>query len=96
MNLKEKLSNFADSIAGATDYPPNDYPQWSYWTYETHMAELKELWSEIRSKLKKDIDKIEFIDSKLQEAFTAFDAGEKEKGRSAIWAIYNLKVENFR
>ena len=96
MSLKEKLSDFAGSLAAAMDYPPDDYPEWSYMTYETHMADLKELWAEIRAKLKKDVDKIEFIDNKLQEAFTAFDAKEKDKGVKAIAAIYNLEVKKLR
>ncbi|MBI2308394.1 MAG: hypothetical protein HYU78_13910 [Rhodocyclales bacterium] len=60
------------------------------------MADLKELWVEIREKLKRDQDKVPFIDEKLQEAFTAFDAGEKEKGVDAILAIYNLQVKKLR
>lgn len=96
MSLRDKLEDFAGSLASATDYPPNDYPEWSSWTYETHMADLKELWAEIREKLKRDQDKVSFIDQKLQEAFAAFDAGEKEKGVSAILAIYNLQVKKLR
>ncbi|MEN9867069.1 MAG: hypothetical protein RL748_2659 [Pseudomonadota bacterium] len=96
MSLKEKLADFAGSLAAATDYPPDDYPEWSYWNYETHMADLKGLWAEIRTKLKKDADKIDFIDGKLQEAFAAFDAKEKAKGVKAIAAIYNLEVKKLR
>ena len=96
MTFKEKLLDFAGSLATATDYPPDDYPEWSYLTYETHMADLRELWAEIRAQLKKDVDKVEFIDGKLQEAFAAFDAKEKNKGRKAILAIYNLDVKKLR
>ncbi|WP_256081317.1 hypothetical protein [Massilia sp. YIM B04103] len=60
------------------------------------MADLKELWADIRLKLKKDTDKAEFIDGKLQDAFAAFDAKEKGKGQDAILAIYNLDVEKLR
>ncbi len=96
MTLKEKLTNFDDSLSAATDYPPDDYPAWSSWTYETHMADLKELWAEIRAQLKQDINKVEFIDGKLQEAFIAFDAKDKDNGRRAILAIYNLDVKKLR
>ncbi|WP_211209781.1 hypothetical protein [Uliginosibacterium gangwonense] len=96
MSLREKLADSEGSLATATDYPPNDYPVWSYWTYETHMADLKELWAEIRESLKRDHDKVPFIDEKLQEAFAAFDAGEKDRGVKAILAIYNLEVDQLR
>jgi hypothetical protein len=96
MTLKSNLSDFAGSLATATDYPPDNYPEWSSWTYEAHMADLKELWSAIRGKLKEDVDKISFIDEKLEEAFAAFDAKEKDKGRKAILAIYNLDVKKLR
>lgn len=53
MSLKEKLLDFASSLALAITAPPDDYPSWSYWTYETHMDDLKELWADIRPRLKK-------------------------------------------
>ncbi|MFD2365677.1 hypothetical protein [Pseudoduganella sp. GCM10020061] len=60
------------------------------------MGDIKELWAEIRPKLKKDSDKAEFIDGKLREAFAAFDAKETQKGQDAILAIYNLDVKKLR
>ncbi|MES3021238.1 MAG: hypothetical protein V4857_06590 [Pseudomonadota bacterium] len=96
MTLKEKLIDFSSSLVGATNYPPNDYPEWGFWTYETHMADLKELWATIRTLLKKDADKISLIDQRLHEAISAFDAGDKEAGVKAILDIYNLEVRDFR
>lgn len=54
------------------------------------------LTTEIRPKLKKDIDRAEFIDGKLQEAFAAYGVKDKEKGQDAILAIYNLDVKTLR
>lgn len=96
MSLKEHLADFAGSIAVATTDPPDNYAEWSSWTYETHMVDLKELWAEIRPQLKRDLEQAELIDSKLQEMFEAFDVGEKDKGRKAAMTIYNLKVEKLR
>ena len=96
MPIKERLKDFAGSIAVATTDSPDNYAEWSSWTYEAHMADLKELWAEIRPKLKRDLEQAKFIDGKLQEMFTAFDAGEKDKGRKAAIAIYNQKVEKLR
>jgi len=96
MSLKEDLMNFSGSLASATDYPPDDYPSWSSWTYETHMDDLRSLWSAIKPRLKKDADKADFIDQNLQMAFSAFDAKDKDRGRKAILAIYNLNVKSLR
>ncbi len=91
MSLKQKLDDFACSISLATTSPPDEYPEWSAVTYEAHMADLKELWWQIRPKLK-SLEHAELVDGKLTEMITAFDAGEKEKGRAAAWFLYNLDV----
>lgn len=95
MSLKEKLRDFAGALASATD-APDDYPALGYVTYESNMADLKEFWAMIRPKLKRDLEQAEFVDGKLEEAFAAFEANEKDKGRKAILAIYNLDVKQFR
>lgn len=96
MSLREHLQNFGDSIAGATMNAPDEYPEWSNLTYETHMADLKDLWATIRPQIKRDLVQAEFVDNKLQEMFAAFDAGEKDKGRKAAWALYNSDVAKLR
>ncbi|WP_454733428.1 MULTISPECIES: hypothetical protein [Cupriavidus] len=58
------------------------------------MADLKALWAEIRPQLKNDLDRAAFIEGKLDEMFKAFDEGERERGRDAVWAIYNLRVQS--
>jgi len=96
MSLTEKLRDFAGALAVASTDAPDDYPEWGYTTYDSNMADLKKLWVEIHPKLKKDIVQADFIDEKLQEAFIAFEAKEKDKGRKAILAIYNLDVKKLR
>lgn len=96
MSLKEKLRDFSGALTTATNHAPDSYPAWSSWTYETNMADLKELWAEILPMLKKDMDQAEFIDGKLQEAFAAYAAKDKETGQDAILAIYNLDVNKLR
>ena len=95
-SLSEKLLDFAGSVSVAITEAPDEYPEWRYITYEGHMADIKELWSEIRPKLKRDVEKADFIEGKLQEAFAAFDAGEKEVGRKALLAIYNLGIRTLK
>jgi hypothetical protein len=99
MSLSETLQKFGDAIAGATSDAPDEYllAQYGYeGLYEAHMADLKELWAAIRPQLKRDLEQAEFIDGKLQEMITAFDAGEKDKGRKAAWAMYNAEVTKLR
>lgn len=96
MSLREDLQNFVDSIGAAGSNAPDEYPEWSSWTYKTHMADLKELWAAIRPQLKRDVECAEFVDRKLQEMFAAFDAGERDKGRKAAWALYNAEISKLR
>lgn len=96
MSLREDVKNFVDSIAAATSNAPDEYSEWSSWTYETHMADLKDLWAKIRPRIKRDLELAEFVDTKLQEMFVAFDGREKDKGRQAALAIYNSDVGKLR
>lgn len=95
MSLKERLEDFAGALTVAVD-APDDYPFPEFQSYESNMADLKELWTEIRPQLKRDLEQAAFIDAKLVEMRAAFDAGDKDTGRRAVWAIYNLKVEKLR
>lgn len=96
MSLIESLKDFVGAIGSAGTNAPDEYPDWSSWTYETQMADLKELWSLIRPQLKRDLDQANWVDAQLQEMFTAFDAGEKERGRKAAWALYNAELTKLR
>lgn len=96
MSLNERLRDFAGALAIASTDAPDNYPAWSYNTYENNMADLRACWADIRPKLKRDADKVEFIDRMLQEAFAAFDNKDKETGSRAIFAIYNLGVKGLR
>src|SRR5580693_1185608 len=101
MPLKERLMDLEGAIGKAASCAPDAYPEHvlevlGYSMSEMHaykMADIKELWSEIRPQLKRDIDKVAVIDEKLKTAFAAFEAGNKESGQNAMWAIYNLHPE---
>lgn len=96
MALMDLLADFAGAVSGAATHAPDDYPAWSYATYETDMADIKELWAEIRPRLKHNLEEARFIDAKVVEAFVAFEEGEKVKGQLAMWDIYNLQVKKLR
>jgi hypothetical protein len=96
MSLQDDLRKFADSIGAAGSNAPDEYPEWSSWNYAAHKADLKELWAGIRPQLERDLQQVEFVDGKLEEMFAAFDAGEKERGRKAAWALYKADLAKLR
>lgn len=96
MSLREDLENFNGSINLAIGSPPDDYPAWSYVTYESHMADIKALWAAIRPALKRDLTGAQQIDAKLAEMFSAFEAGDKARGREAALFIYNMSPTRLR
>lgn len=89
MISKDLLGDFAGAISGAATDAPDNYPEWSYWTFETHMADIKELWSKLRPQLLADEELTRFIDEKLQHMLSAFESDDNDRGRAAAWAIYN-------
>ncbi len=92
---KELLLDFAGSLTSAT-FAPDRYPLPEYVNYETNKNDLQFFWSQIRPQIQRDIDRRDMIDAKLQEAFAAFESGDKERGVDAIMAIYNSKVTTLR
>lgn len=96
MSLVETLKDFAGAVSGAATHAPDEYPDWGYENYEMTRTDIQELWSQIRPQLERDEDKVSFIDEKIAEAFAAFDGGDKERGRKAMWAVYNLGLRELR
>ena len=95
MALKDRLLDFAGALSTATN-APDKYPFPEFQSYERNKADIQQLWAEIRPQLKRDLDKIEFIDGKLREMFSAFEANERDKGIDAVMAVYNLEVQKLR
>lgn len=96
MTLAEKLNDVAAAVSTAATHAPDAYPDWGFVTYDGNMADIRELWSEIQPKTKKDINKATFVDGKLQDAYRAFHVGDKETGQNALWEIYNSGIKNLR
>lgn len=90
MKYAELLDVFTGNVARATGYSPNDYPDWDTLGYAHHRSELLDHWSQIRSKIEHDTDKIVFINEKLAEAIASFDDGKQEPGRKLMFEIYNV------
>lgn len=96
MSLIERLKDLSGAVAAAASDAPDDYPEWSYHTYAGNMEDIMDLWAQIRPQRRRDASKIPWIDAKFQEPFDAFAAGEKEKGRQAMWDLYNLEIGDLR
>lgn len=96
MSLTQDLADFQGSIGAAGVNAPDEYDSWGYWTYETHMADLRELWAAIQPKLRRDLKQASWVDEKLNEMIAALDAGEKQKGRALAWELYRSDVKKLR
>ena len=93
MALRERLMDLAGALACVTS-APDGYPD--FMSYEGNKADIIALWAEIKPKLKRDLEKVQIIDLKLEEMFAAYDSGNVEGGRDAAWALYNMNVKKLR
>lgn len=91
MSLRETLRDLQDSISAAWTNSPDEYPEWSSWTFETHMADLRGLWSSAESQLK-NREKALQVGSDLMQMIAAFESGDKAAGRSMAGKLYNAQV----
>ena len=88
--LSESLMLFKDSVVAGTINAPDNYPDWDTSGYKTHRADLIALWSEIKPRIRRDVDKAEVVDAKLAAALASFDKGEREPGQALMVEIYNV------
>ncbi|MGN5725142.1 hypothetical protein ACNQOS_07790 [Acinetobacter calcoaceticus] len=97
MSLKEKLGELTDSLVTVAHCAPDDYDEWllKYFPtqeaiHEERIKDLRELWSEIRPKIKKDLVKADYVGVKLQEMTDAFDKGDKSEGQKIARELADL------
>lgn len=96
LSLRRLLDNLSGPITLATIYPPDEYPEYSSLTYESHKADIQELWGKVRHRLKRDLDKLDAIDRQLAAMFTAFEMDNKRLGRKIAWDLWNLPIRDLR
>lgn len=89
-SLKESLELFIENVGRAPIRAPDNYPDWDTGGYAAHRAELLRYWAEAKPQIKRDLDKVTFIDAKLAEALASFDKGQREPGQSLMFEIYNV------
>ncbi|MBE2163782.1 hypothetical protein IIQ43_04430 [Acinetobacter oleivorans] len=97
MSLREKLGELTDSLVTVAHCAPDDYDEWllKYFPtqeaiHEERMKDVRELWSEIRPKIKKDLVKADYVEIKIQEMIDAFDKGENIEGRKIARELADL------
>jgi len=97
MSLKEKLGELEDSLVTVEYCAPDNYNEWllKYFPtqeaiHEEQMKDLRQLWSEIRPKIKKDLMKADYVGVKLQEMMDAFDKGDKDDGKKIAGELADL------
>ncbi len=91
MNLAEELRPLQENVGGATIDAPDKYPAWhpAGWA-SYHHSELLRYWSEARHRIKHDLDRADFIDTKLAGALASFDRREREPSHNPMFDIYNV------
>ncbi|WP_342370703.1 hypothetical protein [Acinetobacter sp. D009] len=97
MSLREKLGELTDSLVTVAHCAPDDYDDWLLKYFPTQKAiheerikDVRELWSEIRLKIKKDLVKADYVGVKLQEMMDAFDKGDKSEGQKIARELADL------
>ena len=90
MSLGETLERFAENVVGGTINAPDNYPEWNTLGYARHRSELLRLWGEAKPRIKRDLDKVAYIDEHLTLAIECFDRGDREPGQSLMVKIYNV------
>jgi hypothetical protein len=109
MLLRETLDDFHGCIGGLASYAPDEYSKNDPRTYKSSKQWVMELWSNAKPRIKRNLEEAAQIDQKLKEAFElletyqgALDRGEtpdksiREKGRDALWVIYNMQPGKLR
>ena len=96
MTLAELLDRFAGSLTTAISHAPDDYPEWRYTNYLQNKEKLLQLWSEIKPRLKRDLDQVAYISQRLTDGIAAYDAGDKPAGKKAMLDIYNAEPDKLR
>ena len=91
MSLRNTLNDLKDSVSAAWTNSPDEYPEWSSWTFETHMADLRALWTSAESKLK-NRENAQLFGADLMRMIAAFEAGDKSAGRSLAGKLYNEQI----
>jgi hypothetical protein len=89
-SLAQTLLLFKDNVVGGTIRAPDNYPEWDTPGWASHREDLLSLWADIKPRLKRDLDKVAYIDEHLALAIESFDRGEREPGQSLMVKIYNV------
>lgn len=88
MSLRELMEDLKGSIGNAATNAPDEYPDWSSWTFETHMADIRELWSAIEPRLKNRAS-VANVSTAIAKMISAFESGDKVTGQAVAWKLYN-------
>lgn len=91
MSLRETLNNLQGAISAAWTNSPDEYPDWSSWTFETHMRDLRDLWALAEPRLR-NRDVAQQVGSDLMRMIAAFESGDKATGRSLAGKLYNRPI----
>lgn len=92
--LRELLGYLSDELVGIT-FAPDRYPSRNM-TYEGNKEYILHFWSEAKAKLKRDVIFIAPIDALLDEMFTAFESGKRDKGVRIAMSLWAADIKKLR
>lgn len=103
MKIIERLDDFNGSVLSIGLSAPDEYPEHiaELWggmaeAHEANMEILSKYWQALRPLIKRDVDKIPFIEERMQAALASFAEGKREPGRTLLLEIYNLPLRKLR
>lgn len=91
MSIREALNDLQGSVSAAWTNSPDEYPEWSSWTFETHMADLRDLWASVEPRLK-NREVAQKVGADLISMIAAFESGDKAAGRSLAGKLYSEQI----
>lgn len=95
MTLRESLDYLADELVSIT-LAPDRYAS-PHMTYELNKKNILKYWSDAREKVKRDLDQIAPIEALMDEMFTAFESGKREKGMRLAMSLWKGgQIRNMR
>ncbi|MDG9698835.1 hypothetical protein [Ottowia cancrivicina] len=92
--LRESLDRLACRLVTMT-FKPDRYPSRNM-TYEGNKEYILHFWSEAKAKLKRDVIFIAPIDALLDEMFTAFESGNRDKGVRIAMSLWAADIKKLR
>ena len=90
--VQKQLQDLASYIYFAAIDAPGSNPAWSRWTFESHMADIRQLWALVRPHLHCDPLQLLKTEAFPEGMLSAFEARDSNARRAAAWAFVRIDL----